>query len=92
MTNWVTACAPCNQRKANTPLSEFAKTLGIDSKELPVHGDPIIDNRELPSRYEYFGNGFMTERAYKCEEDLLTLAVAATLAEDHWLLRASFGA
>jgi hypothetical protein len=48
MTNWVTACGPCNQLKASLPLADFAKSLDIQLQDLPVHGDPVIDNRALP--------------------------------------------
>jgi len=46
--NYVTCCKPCNQKKANKPLHEFAKSIGIKIEELPVHGDPVIDNEALP--------------------------------------------
>ncbi len=48
MTNYISCCSSCNQRKANFPLPEFAKTINISIDELPVHGDPIIDNLDLP--------------------------------------------
>lgn len=48
ITNYVTACESCNQRKANLPLNEFAKTIKIAVDELPVHGDAVIDNEDLP--------------------------------------------
>lgn len=47
-TNYVTCCRPCNQRKANLPLGDFARTVNVDIEELPVHGDPVIDNTSLP--------------------------------------------
>lgn len=47
-TNYVTCCRACNQRKANQPLSDFARTINIDLEDLPVHGDPVIDNMALP--------------------------------------------
>jgi hypothetical protein len=46
--NYVTCCRGCNQRKAQMPLSEFAQLINIDGKDLPVHGDPVIDNSDLP--------------------------------------------
>ncbi len=48
VTNYVTCCFPCNQDKANKPLHEFAGSIGIDIEALPVHGDPVIDNHDLP--------------------------------------------
>ncbi len=47
-TNWVTACRSCNQQKADKPLEEFAASLEIDIESLPVHGDSVIDNHDLP--------------------------------------------
>jgi len=48
MTNYVASCRECNQRKANLPLDHFAKSMAIRIEELPVHGDPVIDNTDLP--------------------------------------------
>lgn len=48
ITNYITSCQKCNQRKANLSLEAFASTLSIKVEELPVHGDPIIDNKSLP--------------------------------------------
>lgn len=48
MTNWVTACLPCNNRKSNEPLESFAASIQISIESLPVHGDPVIDNPDLP--------------------------------------------
>ena len=48
VTNYVTCCAPCNQKKANLPLKEFAASLEIELRDLPIHGDPVIDNEDLP--------------------------------------------
>ena len=48
ITNFVTCCIPCNQRKANLPLEEFLNDVDITIEELPVHGDPVIDNKALP--------------------------------------------
>ena len=48
ITNYVTCCRPCNQRKANLPLTEFADSINIPLLDLPVHGDPVIDNDDLP--------------------------------------------
>jgi ribosomal protein S18 acetylase RimI-like enzyme len=48
VTNYVTACRPCNERKAAQPLSVFAASLNISIGDLPVHGDPVIDNERLP--------------------------------------------
>ncbi|MFC1874061.1 HNH endonuclease [Chloroflexota bacterium] len=46
--NYVTSCLPCNQRKTNLPLVEFARTMQIPIEAIPVHGDPVIDNTKLP--------------------------------------------
>lgn len=48
ITNYVTWCRSCNSRKSNIPLPEFAKRINITVEELPVHGDPVIDNEKLP--------------------------------------------
>ena len=48
ITNYVTCCLDCNQSKADKPLAEFARSLGIEVERLPVHGDPVIDNADLP--------------------------------------------
>ncbi len=48
ITNYVTCCQTCNQKKANLPLEEFSLSLNIPLQELPVHGDPVIENEALP--------------------------------------------
>ena len=48
MFNYVTCCRRCNQRKADMPLELFAQSIDIAVCDLPVHGDPIIDNQALP--------------------------------------------
>lgn len=48
ITNYVSACKPCNSRKGHLPLHEFAATLKLDPKSLPIHGDPILENESLP--------------------------------------------
>ena len=48
ITNYVTCCRLCNQEKANLPLEEFAASLEVPLSDLPVHGDPVIDNEDLP--------------------------------------------
>lgn len=48
MTNYVTCCRRCNSKKSNMPLPDFLNQLGIPVESLPVHGDPIIDNEDLP--------------------------------------------
>jgi hypothetical protein len=48
MTNYVTACGPCNAKKGSLPLSTFAAQVNVPIEELPVHGDPVIDNVKLP--------------------------------------------
>lgn len=47
-TNYVACCEACNQRKADMPLEKFARTVNVQVEELPVHGDPVIDNESLP--------------------------------------------
>ncbi len=46
--NYVACCEPCNQRKADSSLEEFAQTVDVRVEKLPVHGDPVIDNEALP--------------------------------------------
>lgn len=48
VTNYVTCCRSCNSTKADRPLEEFALTVNVDVDDLPVHGDPVIDNENLP--------------------------------------------
>ena len=48
ITNYITACRSCNSRKNATPLEQFAARIQIVAEALPVHGDPIIDNTDLP--------------------------------------------
>lgn len=48
MTNYVTCCRQCNYRKSNTSLVQFSQSVNITVEELPIHGDPVIDNEELP--------------------------------------------
>jgi 5-methylcytosine-specific restriction protein A len=47
-TNYVTACYDCNQKKADLPIHVFALRIKIDVSDIPVTGDPIIDNHDLP--------------------------------------------
>lgn len=49
ITNYVTCCRSCNQVKAAKPFREFADSIGIDTATVPVHGDPVLDNPDLPS-------------------------------------------
>jgi hypothetical protein len=46
--NYVTCCTSCNSRKKHAPLTEFAKKVNINVQDLPIHGNPIIDNESLP--------------------------------------------
>jgi hypothetical protein len=46
--NYVTCCRLCNSRKKHTPLKEFLRKIIISIADLPIHGDPIIDNKDLP--------------------------------------------
>ena len=48
MTNWVTCCRTCNLQKGALPLEEFLKSLSLPTEDLPLYGDPIIDNPEIP--------------------------------------------
>lgn len=48
ITNYVSCCTPCNRLKTDLPLEEFSKLVNITIEELPVHGDPVIDNKALP--------------------------------------------
>jgi len=48
MTNWATCCRACNQRKAAQPLKKFLESLAMPVEELPVYGDPVIDNPAIP--------------------------------------------
>jgi hypothetical protein len=47
-TNYVTSCGQCNEAKAALSLAVFAKRINIQIERLPVHGDPVIDNGDLP--------------------------------------------
>ena len=48
ITNYVTCCRACNSAKADQPLQEFARTINVHIENLPVHGDPVIDNQAIP--------------------------------------------
>ena len=48
ITNYVTCCRSCNTAKADQPLEEFVRLFKVELKDLPVHGDPVIDNDRLP--------------------------------------------
>ena len=48
ITNYVTACFECNQKKVDMPMGDFAKVIAIEIEDLPVTGDPVIDNSSLP--------------------------------------------
>ena len=48
VTNYVTCCRVCNKQKADKPLEDFLQVVNIDIEDLPVHGDPVIDNEKLP--------------------------------------------
>jgi 5-methylcytosine-specific restriction enzyme A len=51
ITNYVSACRPCNQAKANLHPADFARRISIVLSDLPIHGDPIIDNPDLPIQF-----------------------------------------
>ena len=51
LTNYVTACKSCNQIKGSMSLAQFAARINIEIEELPVHGDPIIDDVNLPVQF-----------------------------------------
>ena len=46
--NYVTCCLDCNQKKADLPLAEFAASIDLPIEDLPIHGDPVIDNPDVP--------------------------------------------
>lgn len=48
MVNYVTSCSSCNQAKAALPLEEFAAQLHLDVTKLPIHGDPVVNNPDIP--------------------------------------------
>lgn len=48
MTNYATCCRSCNELKAARPLAEFAREINIEVEDLPVHGDPVVNNGKLP--------------------------------------------
>jgi len=48
ITNYVTCCKECNQKKSSSDIQTFANQLLIPIEKIPVHGDPIIDNEKLP--------------------------------------------
>ena len=51
LTNYVTSCEKCNQKKGSMKLSDFLQEISVEVHDLPVHGDPIIDNIELPVEF-----------------------------------------
>ena len=48
ITNYVTCCRSCNRAKADKPLDEFVQLVNVEVEDLPIHGDPIIDNNRIP--------------------------------------------
>ena len=44
----MTCCRSCNLAKADQPLEEFARSVDVKVEDLPVYGDPVIDNANLP--------------------------------------------
>lgn len=48
MTNWAACCRTCNERKAAQPLEEFLESLAMPVEELPLYGDPVIDDPAIP--------------------------------------------
>jgi len=51
LTNYVTACKSCNETKSSMSLAQFADRINIEIEKLPVHGDPIIDDLNLPLQF-----------------------------------------
>lgn len=51
LTNYVTACKSCNEMKGSMSLADFAHHIKIEITDLPVYGDPIIDNLNLPIQF-----------------------------------------
>jgi len=60
-TNYVTCCRSCNQLKGSLPLAKFARQINVNLEELPVHGDPLIDNVALPIQIAFCERGSMIE-------------------------------
>ena len=48
VTNYVTCCRTCNGVKSDQTLEDFARTINVNIEDLPVHGDPVVDNEDLP--------------------------------------------
>jgi hypothetical protein len=48
ITNYVTCCGNCNTKKRNLPLPEFANGINIKIETLPIHGDPVLNNADIP--------------------------------------------
>src|SRR5437867_12644517 len=48
MVNFVTSCQSCNTRKANQPLDRFARGIQVPLEQLPIHGDPVVGNPNIP--------------------------------------------
>ncbi len=48
VTNYITACRECNQRKAAQTPAAFTDSIDRDVTEVKVHGDMVIDNADLP--------------------------------------------
>lgn len=52
--NFISACAACNQAKADRPVTEFLESRDDvidDVAELPIHGDLILETAALPKPY-----------------------------------------
>ncbi|ACB53707.1 hypothetical protein cce_4359 [Crocosphaera subtropica ATCC 51142] len=52
--NYITGCRSCNSSKKDKLLTDFlSKKLDINIKDLPIHGDIIIDTPELDEDYRH---------------------------------------
>lgn len=78
LTNFVTCCRACNEKKANIPLAEFARELRIKVEELPVHGDPVLENDNIPGKikairrriYEKMRRGQITASGHNAQKKI----------------------
>ena len=61
VTNYVTCCLSCNKRKADRSLAEFAQELNIKIEDIPIHGDPVIDNHEMPIQIRLIRKRILTK-------------------------------
>lgn len=48
ITNYVTSCKKCNNKKGHMRLIDFCDSLRLPIEDLPLYGDPVVDNKNLP--------------------------------------------